>query len=78
LETRRLLIPVRGIAERTAGIHEFVDDPAHISDAVIRALSDTLRIVLTNISVVSRCGDSYQSMLLPDVYILFIGEAPPL
>jgi hypothetical protein len=51
---------VRGIADRTGGLHEFVDAPSRISDVVIRSLSDTLRMALKNVSIVSTCGESYE------------------
>jgi hypothetical protein len=48
---------VRGVAERTGGLHEFIDDNSKIEAAVVRSLTDTVLPVVRHLSVESDCGE---------------------
>ena len=51
---------VRGLAEKTGGIYEFISNTNDIESSVIRTLNDAINPSLTNIEIESNCGKLMQ------------------
>jgi hypothetical protein len=52
---------VRGLAERSGGTHEFVDDPARIEESVVRSLRTALHPLLRDVKLESDCGRLFEN-----------------
>jgi hypothetical protein len=52
---------VRGLAELTGGRHEFIDDDSRTEEAVVRSLSDSLGVAISDLVLESSCGRLLQN-----------------